>query len=123
MARIFHPQVLARKIEYNSIMEHIETKIENGDCLDILKNYPDNFFNLIVTSPPYADSRKGTYGGVKAVSSLMNPLNGFCQGFIASELKWRCVWKYMTDWRHELSLLWRHVPAKVNFIMFHCVSL
>lgn len=46
-------------------MEHIETKIENGDCRDILKNYPDNFFNLIVTSPPYADSRKGTYGGIK----------------------------------------------------------
>jgi DNA modification methylase len=46
-------------------MEQIETKIENGDCLDILKNYPDNFFNLIVTSPPYADSRNKTYGGIK----------------------------------------------------------
>jgi len=29
----------------------IETKIEKGDCLEILKKYPDNFFNLIVTSP------------------------------------------------------------------------
>lgn len=46
-------------------MEQIETKIENGDCLDVLKNYPDNFFNLIVTSPPYADSRSKTYGGIK----------------------------------------------------------
>lgn len=46
-------------------MEQIETKIENGDCLEILKQYPDNFFNLIVTSPPYADSRSKTYGGIK----------------------------------------------------------
>lgn len=46
-------------------IEQIETKIENGDCLEILKKYPENFFNLIVTSPPYADSRSKTYGGVK----------------------------------------------------------
>ena len=46
-------------------MEQIKTKIENGDCLEVLKRYPDNFFNLIVTSPPYADSRSKTYGGIK----------------------------------------------------------
>ncbi|MEA1969985.1 MAG: site-specific DNA-methyltransferase [Thermodesulfobacteriota bacterium] len=46
-------------------MALIETKIENGDCLNILKQYEDNFFNLIVTSPPYADSRSKTYGGIK----------------------------------------------------------
>lgn len=46
-------------------MKKVETKIENGDCLEILKKYPDNFFNLIVTSPPYADSRNNTYGGIK----------------------------------------------------------
>jgi DNA modification methylase len=41
-----------------------EVIIEHGDCLKILKKYPDNFFDLIVTSPPYADSRKSTYGGI-----------------------------------------------------------
>jgi len=46
-------------------MKRIETQIKKGDCLEILKKYPDNFFDLIVTSPPYADSRKQTYGGVK----------------------------------------------------------
>src|SRR3989339_584366 len=46
-------------------MEKIQTKIEIGDCLDILKEYPDNYFDLIITSPPYADSRAKTYGGVK----------------------------------------------------------
>ena len=49
-----------KKMEREKIMKQIETKIENGDCLEILKKYPKNFFHLIVTSPPYADSRKKT---------------------------------------------------------------
>lgn len=39
-------------------------KLQCGDCLEILKDYPDDSFNLIVTSPPYADSRSKTYGGI-----------------------------------------------------------
>ena len=35
-----------------------------GDCKEVLKKIPDNTFDLIVTSPPYADSRKKTYGGI-----------------------------------------------------------
>ena len=35
-----------------------------GDCEKILKDFPDNCIDLIVTSPPYADSRKKTYGGI-----------------------------------------------------------
>ena len=35
-----------------------------GDCLAILKELPSDSIDLIVTSPPYADSRKHTYGGV-----------------------------------------------------------
>jgi len=46
-------------------MRELETLIRRGDCLDILKKYPDNFFDLIVTSPPYADSREKTYGGIR----------------------------------------------------------
>ncbi|MCL2063001.1 MAG: site-specific DNA-methyltransferase [Candidatus Cloacimonetes bacterium] len=38
--------------------------IKLGDCLDILKEFPDNHIDLIFTSPPYADRRKTTYGGV-----------------------------------------------------------
>lgn len=38
----------------------------NGDSLDVLENLPDNYVDLIVTSPPYADQRMNTYGGVKA---------------------------------------------------------
>jgi DNA modification methylase len=35
-----------------------------GDCRDILPALPSHFVDLIVTSPPYADNRKKTYGGV-----------------------------------------------------------
>lgn len=35
-----------------------------GDSQQLLKEFPDNSINLIFTSPPYADSRKTTYGGI-----------------------------------------------------------
>ena len=40
------------------------TTITQGDCLDVLRAYPDNLFDLTVTSPPYADQRAKTYGGI-----------------------------------------------------------
>lgn len=40
-------------------------QIIQGDCEEILKEIPDNAIDLIFTSPPYADQRKNTYGGVK----------------------------------------------------------
>ena len=39
-------------------------EIKHGDCAEVLREYPDDTFDLIVTSPPYADKRKNTYGGV-----------------------------------------------------------
>ncbi|GIK67500.1 MAG: methyltransferase [Chloroflexota bacterium] len=35
-----------------------------GDNETVLKSLPPNCIDLIITSPPYADSRKKTYGGV-----------------------------------------------------------
>ena len=35
-----------------------------GDSKEELMKLPDNSVNLIVTSPPYADQRKSTYGGI-----------------------------------------------------------
>ncbi len=46
-------------------MPEIATDIACGDCLAVLKGYEDNKFDLIITSPPYADSRDKTYGGIK----------------------------------------------------------
>jgi DNA modification methylase len=39
-------------------------KILCGDSLKVLRELPENSVNLIVTSPPYADQRKATYGGI-----------------------------------------------------------
>lgn len=36
----------------------------NGDCLDVLQNIESDSVDLIVTSPPYSDQRKNTYGGI-----------------------------------------------------------
>ncbi len=42
--------------KFNTILE--------GDCQDVLLGYPPNSVDLIVTSPPYADQRKNSYGGI-----------------------------------------------------------
>jgi site-specific DNA-methyltransferase (adenine-specific)/site-specific DNA-methyltransferase (cytosine-N4-specific) len=53
-----------------SIPEASEWAMENepqifiGDCLYMLAKIPDNSVDLIITSPPYADQRKNTYGGI-----------------------------------------------------------
>jgi DNA modification methylase len=45
-------------------VREIKAEIKRGDCANVLVDYPDNTLDLIVTSPPYADKRKNTYGGV-----------------------------------------------------------
>ena len=45
----------------------VKQELYLGDCKDILKkNISDNCVDLIFTSPPYANQRKGTYGGIPA---------------------------------------------------------
>jgi len=52
-----------------------------GDCIKILPKLPRNSVDLIVTSPPYADNRKSTYGGI--------PIKTYVKWFlpISNELK------------------------------------
>src|SRR5690348_2770296 len=42
----------------------VQTELYLGDCKEELKKLPDHSVDLIVTSPPYADQRKATYGGI-----------------------------------------------------------
>lgn len=42
----------------------IRTDLHLGDSREILKQIPENSVDLIFTSPPYADQRKNTYGGI-----------------------------------------------------------
>ena len=39
-------------------------RIHLGDCLTIMAAMPAESIDLIVTSPPYADARRHTYGGI-----------------------------------------------------------
>ena len=43
----------------------VEARLILGDCREKLKELPDDSVDLIFTSPPYADSRANTYGGIK----------------------------------------------------------
>lgn len=46
-------------------MKQVETNLILGDCQEELKRLKTNSIDLIFTSPPYADSRANTYGGVR----------------------------------------------------------
>lgn len=39
-------------------------KVLLGDCGEVLRGLPDDSVDLIFTSPPYADQRRNTYGGI-----------------------------------------------------------
>lgn len=62
-------------------MKNFADKIFNDDCLKVLPKLPKNSVDLIVTSPPYADNRKSTYGGI--------PIKTYVKWFlpISNELK------------------------------------
>ena len=42
----------------------LEARVVHGDCLSVLPTLEDESVDLIFTSPPYADSRSRTYGGI-----------------------------------------------------------
>ena len=45
-------------------MTGIKTDLYLGDCLEVLADFDPDSFDLIITSPPYADRRSKTYGGI-----------------------------------------------------------
>ena len=65
-------------------------KIYNESCLETMKKMEENSIDLIITSPPYADRRKTTYGGIhpdnyvewwleisKELQRVLNPTGSF----------------------------------------------
>src|SRR5438046_4056996 len=50
-------------------------RIIHGDCRGILPTLPSEYADLIITSPPYADNRSKTYGGV--------PVSRYVEWFLA----------------------------------------
>jgi site-specific DNA-methyltransferase (adenine-specific)/site-specific DNA-methyltransferase (cytosine-N4-specific) len=52
----------------------LKTDLYLGDCRKELRKIPDDSVDLIVTSPPYADQRQSTYGGID--------VNGYVEWFL-----------------------------------------
>lgn len=46
------------------MIEQFINKIINGDCLEVLRQIPDNSIDLVVTSPPY-NLKNSTGNGMK----------------------------------------------------------
>ena len=62
-----NPDTLLMKSLVGHITSHqVTTQIINADCTIALKAMPGESVDLIMTSPPYADQRKHTYGGIPA---------------------------------------------------------
>ena len=52
------------KVNLFSQKNKVKSDVILGDCLNVLKKMNHNSVDLVVTSPPYADQRKDTYGGI-----------------------------------------------------------
>ena len=55
-------------------------KIYNESCLETLKKIPDNFIDLVITSPPYNMNlriRKGEYCSRQIVKEISTKYEGF----------------------------------------------
>src|SRR3989338_26777 len=71
MALFSHMLTKTKTIERANLVipknkDQVKADVILGDCLEVLKKIPKNSVDLIVTSPPYADQRKNTYGGITA---------------------------------------------------------
>lgn len=62
--RRLSPKPIRKRKEFKKKM-HVTSTIYVGDCKKCLKEITDNSVDLVITSPPYADQRKNTYGGIK----------------------------------------------------------
>jgi DNA modification methylase len=69
------------------LRRHVEGDVVSrfvvGDCVEVLRETKDKTVNLIMTSPPYADRRKGTYGGIHP--------DEYVNWFLARSLEFRRV--------------------------------
>ena len=42
-----------------------QPNLYNADCMDGMKEFPDNFFDLAIVDPPYGGANSDTEGGVQ----------------------------------------------------------
>ncbi len=92
------------------MLKQIQTnKIIKGDCINFLKNLPNNCIDLIITDPPYGNN--AAYGwNNKTIKNNKNPLIN-C---LALAECYRVLRKNSTMYNFTN---WKHYPFLVEFIM------
>lgn len=48
---------------------------ENKDCMEAMKDFPDNFFDLAIVDPPYGDGLHAEGGGCQGWFAKYNMKN------------------------------------------------
>jgi len=86
-----------------------KNKIINGDCLKILKEFPKNCIDLIITDPPYGDNV--AYGwSNKIIKNNNNPLIN-CSALV------ECYRVLKKNSSLYLFTNWKHYPFLTEFIL------
>ena len=80
----------------------MQVDLYNGDCLEVLKNIPDNSIDLIATDPPYRTTSRGSCGGTGGI--LKDTLNMKGKVFSHNDVKisdWiKDVYRVLKEDRH-----------------------
>lgn len=83
-------------------------QIVQGDCIEVMKKFPNNSVDLIITDPPYGDNM--AYGwNNKTIANNQNPLVN-CQALVEC---YRVLKRNSTLYNFTN---WKHYPFLVEFI-------
>lgn len=86
-----------------------QNKIIFGDCISVMKDFPNSHFDLIITDPPYGDNI--AYGwNNKTIANNENPLIN-CQALV------ECYRVLKRNKSLYLFTNWKHYPFLTEFIL------
>lgn len=86
-----------------------QNKVIFGDCITVMKDFPSNYFDLIITDPPYGDNTGYGWNNKKIVNNE-NPLIN-CQALV------ECYRVLKRNRSVYLFTNWKHYPFLTEFII------
>lgn len=76
-----------------------KNKIINMDCLELLNNYPDNYFDLVCTDPPYGDNADYGRNGKHILNNGSPEINKLVLPHLYRTLKNDSTCYIFTNWK------------------------